>query len=142
MSLQIGLDSGSVVETILGRRLLPRWKLFGDTVNTASRMKKHGRPGRVAFSSECAKLLYNRDGGRPVGGPPSPLDASSGRSSRYVLGQTPENPLGEPPAEVGTADTRLVELLGVTVTCRVRCATFFPWCVRACSIWGVRCGRC
>jgi hypothetical protein len=25
------------VETILGRRLLPRWKLFGDTVNTAAR---------------------------------------------------------------------------------------------------------
>lgn len=51
LSLQIGINTGVVVETILGRQLLPRWKLFGDTVNTASRMKRHSAPGRIRVSA-------------------------------------------------------------------------------------------
>ena len=50
ITLQIGINAGNAVETILGRELLPRWKLFGDTVNTASRMKSSGKPGRIHVS--------------------------------------------------------------------------------------------
>ncbi len=50
VTLQIGINSGTAVETILGRELLPRWKLFGDTVNTASRMKSFGAPGCIHVS--------------------------------------------------------------------------------------------
>ena len=48
--LQIGINAGPAVEAILGRQLLPRWKLFGDTVNTASRMKSNGMPNRIHLS--------------------------------------------------------------------------------------------
>lgn len=48
IGLQIGVNTGRVVETILGRRLLPRWKLFGDTVNTAARFVLGGRVSRTA----------------------------------------------------------------------------------------------
>lgn len=57
--LQIGMDCGDVVETILGRRLLPRWKLFGDTVNTASRwvaVARASSPQRVV----CLTRSYHK----------------------------------------------------------------------------------
>lgn len=59
VDLQIGINTGSVVESILGRRLLPRWKLFGDTVNTASRMKSNGICGRIHLSRATRDLLMS-----------------------------------------------------------------------------------
>jgi len=58
--LQIGINTGPCVESILGRKLLPRWKLFGDTVNTASRMKSNGVLGRINLS-RAAKAHLLRD---------------------------------------------------------------------------------
>jgi class 3 adenylate cyclase len=57
VSLQIGINSGDVVESILGKRLLPRYKLFGDAVNTASRMKSTGLCGRINTSRATHDLL-------------------------------------------------------------------------------------
>jgi class 3 adenylate cyclase len=57
VSLQIGINSGTCVESVLGRKLLPRWKLFGDTVNTASRVKSSGGPGYIHISRETRDVL-------------------------------------------------------------------------------------
>jgi hypothetical protein len=57
VSLQIGINTGWVVEAILGKRLLPRYKLFGDCVNTASRMKSTGVYGRICASRATRDLL-------------------------------------------------------------------------------------
>jgi len=57
ITLQVGINAGTTVEAILGRRLLPRWKLFGDTVNTSSRMKSGGAPGVIHLSASSRDML-------------------------------------------------------------------------------------
>jgi class 3 adenylate cyclase len=56
ISIRIGIASGSVVAGVIGRKKFI-YDLWGDTVNTASRMESHGVPGRIHVTEPTAKLL-------------------------------------------------------------------------------------
>lgn len=59
LRLRIGLHSGPLVAGVIGTHKFV-YDVWGDTVNTASRMEKYGAPGRVHVSAATRALLGNK----------------------------------------------------------------------------------
>jgi class 3 adenylate cyclase len=55
-SLRIGINSGPVVAGVIGERKFA-YDLWGDTVNVASRMESHGRPGLIQITEATRAQL-------------------------------------------------------------------------------------
>jgi adenylate cyclase len=56
LTLRIGINSGPVVAGVIGRRRF-LYDLWGDAVNTASRMESHGTPDRIQITRATYELL-------------------------------------------------------------------------------------
>lgn len=66
LQVRIGIDTGPVVAGVIGRRRFS-YDLWGDTVNTASRMQSLALPGQVQVTARAAEALRDDFDLRPRG---------------------------------------------------------------------------
>jgi class 3 adenylate cyclase len=72
LAVRIGIDTGPVVAGVIGTSRFS-YDLWGDTVNTASRMESHGVPGCIQVTGRtyrrlCDRYRFQRRGPIPVKG--------------------------------------------------------------------------
>jgi class 3 adenylate cyclase len=56
VAFRIGINTGPLTAGVIGRRKMS-YKVWGDTVNTASRMQSHSIPGQIQISEATYRLL-------------------------------------------------------------------------------------
>jgi adenylate cyclase len=87
MELRVGINSGPVVAGVIGRKRF-LYDLWGDAVNTASRMESQGTPGRIQITRATFELLDDEFRCEPRG--TVPIKGKGDMETWYLLGRRQE----------------------------------------------------
>ena len=60
LNVRVGLHSGDITCGVLGQKL-PKFSVFGHTVNLAARMEQSSEPGKIHVTDEFATLVRSAD---------------------------------------------------------------------------------
>jgi adenylate cyclase len=84
LELRVGINSGPVVAGVIGRKRF-LYDLWGDAVNTASRMESHGTAGRIQITRATKELLEDEFVCEPRG--TIPVKGKGEMEAWYLVGR-------------------------------------------------------
>ncbi len=102
LQLRIGIDVGPVVAGVIGKRKFS-YEIWGDTINTASRMESHGVPGHIQVTEHVYEKLRDRYLFEPRGA--IAVKGKGDMATFFLEGRLPDPPTAVPGSEQASTST-------------------------------------